>query len=196
MLAMAREEAHTLGLSQVNFREMDAEVPDLPVQSFNAILCRFGLMFLPNLTMALTRLRQLLVPGGHFTAAVWGTAEQVPFSILNRTTQQVRQLPPPPTGSPGPFSLGDEHILGQHFREAGFTQVHSERSMVTLEYTSMDVFFEERLAVSATTRMALDGATEQERTAIWTTVTEALQAYQEADGIIRLRNEVICSVAW
>jgi hypothetical protein len=44
--------------------------------------------------------------------------------------------------------------------------------------------------------MALDGATEQERTAIWTTVTEALQAYKEPDGIIRLPNEVICSVAW
>jgi ubiquinone/menaquinone biosynthesis C-methylase UbiE len=82
MLAMAREGANALGLSQVDFREMDAEEPDLPNESFNAVLCRFGLMFLPNLTTALTRLRQLLVPDGRFAAAVWGTAEQVPaFSI-------------------------------------------------------------------------------------------------------------------
>jgi len=77
MLVMAREKAKALGLSHVNFREMDAEAPDLPSESFDAVLCRFGLMFLPHLTTALTRLRQLLVPGGRFAAAVWGTAEQV-----------------------------------------------------------------------------------------------------------------------
>jgi SAM-dependent methyltransferase len=196
MLAIARTEAKALGLSHVDFREMDAEEPDLPSKSFNAVLCRFGLMFLPHLTTALTRLRQLLVPGGRFAAAVWGTVEQVPFSILNRTIQKVRQLPPPPPGSPGAFSLGDENVLSQHFREAGFSEVHTERLTVTLEYASLDLFFAERIATSASARMALDGATETERAAIWNTTTEALQAYQETDGMIRLRNATLCIVAW
>jgi SAM-dependent methyltransferase len=100
-----------------------AEAPDLPSESFNAVLCRFGLMFLPHLTTALTRLSRLLVAGGRFAAAVWETIEQVPCSILNRTIQKVRQLPPPPPGSPGAFSLGDENILRQHFGEAGFSEV-------------------------------------------------------------------------
>ena len=78
MLAMARAEAEALGLRHVEFREMDAEAPDLPVHAFNAILCRFGLMFLPHLSTALTKLHQLLIPGGRFAAAVWGQPAQVP----------------------------------------------------------------------------------------------------------------------
>jgi hypothetical protein len=54
----------------------------------------------------------------------------------------------------------------------------------------------QRLATSANVRIALDGATEEERTVIWNAVTEALQPHTEADGIIRLRNEAICAVAW
>lgn len=72
MLALAREKACALGLQNIEFREMDAEAPDLPLSTFQAILCRWGLMFLPQLTTALSQLRQLLVPGGWFAAAVWG----------------------------------------------------------------------------------------------------------------------------
>ena len=70
MLSLAREEAGRLGLRNVEFREMDAEAPDLPAQSFDAALCRWTLMFLPHLITALTRLRELLVPEGRFAAAV------------------------------------------------------------------------------------------------------------------------------
>ncbi len=196
MLAIARENAKTLGLHQVEFREMDAEEPDLPIQSFNAVLCRFGLMFLPNLTTALTRLRQLLVPSGRFAAAVWGSAEHAPFSILNQTVRRVCQLPPLPPGTPGVFSLGNEDILRQHFREAGFAEVQTEHSIVTLAYTSPELYFEERLATGANARMEFAAATEEEQTVIRNAVIEALQAHKEADGIIRLRNDTICIVAW
>jgi uncharacterized protein (DUF433 family) len=94
---------------------------------------------------------------------------------------------------PHAFSLGDEQILRQHFREAGFTEVHTERGIVTLVYTSLDEFFAERLATSASARSALDGASEEERSAIWHTVREALHSYTESNGMLRLRNEVLCT---
>ena len=49
MLAIARERIAALGLRNIEFHEMDAEALDLPEESFNALLCRWGLMFLPNL---------------------------------------------------------------------------------------------------------------------------------------------------
>jgi len=64
LLALAREEAIRLGLRNVEFREMDAEEPDLAPHAFDAALCRWALMFLPHLIRTLTRLRALLVPGG------------------------------------------------------------------------------------------------------------------------------------
>ncbi len=156
MLAMARDEATTLGLNHTVFREMDAEAPDLPPGSFNAVLCRFGLIFLPNVTTALTRLRQLLVPGGRFAAAVWGAPAQVPaLSMPDQVIRQVRSLPPPPANRPGPFSLGDKQVLRQHFREAGFADLYTEHLMVTLEYTSLKAYLEERLATGTNVRLLL-----------------------------------------
>ncbi len=196
-LAIAREKAVSLGLHHIDFREMDAEAPDLPAQSFDAILCRWGLMFFPKVKTALTRLRQLLVPGGRFATAVWGAPAQVPsLSIPIQIIRHIRKLSPPPAGRPGPFSLGDEHILEQHFRGAGFTELSTERLTVTLEYGSPEVFLEERQATSATSRMLLADASEEERTAIWDAIAEALESYKEVDGVIRLRNETLCIVGW
>jgi len=48
MLEIARERAEEAGLTNVEFVEADAETIDFPEGSFDAVLCRFGRMFLPN----------------------------------------------------------------------------------------------------------------------------------------------------
>jgi SAM-dependent methyltransferase len=197
MLAMARAEAEALRLNNVEFREMDAEAPDLPVHSFNAILYRFGLMFLPHLSTALTKLHQLLIPGGRFAAAVWGQPAQVPaINMPMRIIRQRRHLSPPPAGVPGPFSLADEQLLREQFQQAGFTHIHTEHLTVTLEYISPEIFIEERLATSANTRLLLADASEAERAEIFRAIKEEIQTYKEGDGIIRLRNALLCIVGW
>ena len=47
MLIIARERVSALGLKNLTFRQVDAEALDFPENSFDAVLCRFGLMFLP-----------------------------------------------------------------------------------------------------------------------------------------------------
>jgi SAM-dependent methyltransferase len=197
MLARARAAAEALGLSNIEFREMDAEAPDLPVHSFHALLCRFGLMFLPHLSTALTKLHQLLLPGGRFAAAVWGQPAQAPaISMPMRMIRQRRHLAPPPADVPGPLSLADEPRLREHFQRAGFTHIHTEPLTVTLEYISPEIFIDERLATSANTRLLLADASEAERAEIVGAIKEELQTYKEVDGIIRLRNDLLCVVGW
>jgi len=49
MLSIAKQRAASMGLeNMMEFKEGDAETIDLPASSFNAVLCRCGLMFLPN----------------------------------------------------------------------------------------------------------------------------------------------------
>jgi SAM-dependent methyltransferase len=195
MLVLARQNAAALGLQQIDFREMDAEAPDLPEQSFHAILCRWGLMFLPNVTTALTGLRRLLLPGGRCAAAVWGPPERVPFSSLPaRVLRQVLQPPPPPAGTPDVFSLADSGLLEHTFRQAGFTQIHTESLTVTFTYTSVDDFIAERRAVSPNVRALLANASAAERTMIQAAIAEAVVSYTDADGLIQMPNETRCIV--
>jgi ubiquinone/menaquinone biosynthesis C-methylase UbiE len=99
MIAIAKSRAKSLDLDSImEFREGDAEKLDLPKSSFNAILSRWGLMFLPNLPATLAEIRKLLIPGGRFAAAVWSTPPKVPFLDLAFSTvrKQINAPPAPP----------------------------------------------------------------------------------------------------
>jgi len=114
MVALGRERVAELGLHNIDFREMDAEAPDLPEHSFEIVLCRFGLMYLPDPQVALERMHQLLIPDGRLVAAVWGPPQKVPFIRWPmEVALRVLQVPAPPPQMPGPFSLADARHLEQ-----------------------------------------------------------------------------------
>jgi ubiquinone/menaquinone biosynthesis C-methylase UbiE len=71
MLMMAKQRA------VIEFREGDAETIDLPTASFDAVLCRLGLMFLPYLRAGLSNIYKSLIENGHHAAAVWASPDRV-----------------------------------------------------------------------------------------------------------------------
>lgn len=106
MLAGACERASALGIGNVDFVQMDAEVPTLAPAGYESVVCRLGLMFLPDLDAALARLGDLLVPGGRFVAAVWGPPQHnLWLTVALSTRTEFLELPAPATGAPGPFGL-------------------------------------------------------------------------------------------
>ena len=67
MLSVANKRAISLGLQNViEFKEGDIETIDIPSSTFDLALCRWGLMFLPDLKAGLSNIYQSLVEGGHF----------------------------------------------------------------------------------------------------------------------------------
>jgi ubiquinone/menaquinone biosynthesis C-methylase UbiE len=66
----------------IEFKESDADNLDLSNSSFNAALCRWGLMLLPNLDAAIRKIYSSLVSGGRFAAAVWADETKVPIISL------------------------------------------------------------------------------------------------------------------
>ena len=196
MLAIGRERAEQLGLANVEFREMDAERLDLPAQSFDAILCRCGLMFLPNLREALAQMRQLLVPGGWLAAAVWGDPAKVPLiSTTMSVVQRELAPPPPPPGMPGPFNLSDRSTLEQAFADAKFTQVETEALTVTGEMSSAEDYVQMTRDISAPLVSMLAQFSEKKQQAVWQGITEAVSSYSGPDGTISMDNETILVAA-
>jgi enediyne biosynthesis protein CalE5 len=123
MLRIAKQRAAALGLQDIiEFIEGDAEMLELPESSFDAVLCRWGLMFIVNLNTALGRIYQSLVPDGRFVFAVWAEASKVPFiSFPLNIVMHELNVPPPPPGTPGPFALSDIDILQNALSSARFT---------------------------------------------------------------------------
>jgi ubiquinone/menaquinone biosynthesis C-methylase UbiE len=196
MLAIAKERAAELGLTNLEFREMDAEALDFPEQSFDVVLSRWGLMFLPDLPEALRRMYRLLKKGGRLAAAVWGPPPKVPFiSVAMGAVRQQLQAPPPPPGMLGPFSLADVTVLEQALKEAGFTGVRSEPLTLTFEWASAENYtnFQQDIAAPIIAMLANESA--ERRAAVWQAVTEAAQQYAGSDGKVRMAGEAICVVA-
>ncbi len=196
MLAIARERAAELGLQNIEFRELDAEALDFPESSFNAILCRWGMMFLPNLRTALTAMWRSLTPGGQLAAAVWSDPATVPLIsvAMNTVREQLQALPPPP-GVPGPFSLADALMLEQTLANVGFRDVGSERLTVTFEFASAEDYTRFQQTIAAPIQAMLADLASRKQARIWRAVTDAVRKHAAPSGVVRLRNEVICVAA-
>jgi SAM-dependent methyltransferase len=195
MLEVARERMQAGGMQQVEFIEGDAEHVALPPDSFEAIVCRWGVMFFTDPVGSLARLRASLVPGGWLVAAVWGPAAQVPIIALPFAALAGEGGPPPalPRG-PNPFALSAPAALEQAVRDAGFVDVRSEPFTVTFDFVSLAELQGHIGDVSAPVRAILATQDPAQQAAFWRKLADVAAGYLDADGIVRLPNECLIVV--
>jgi SAM-dependent methyltransferase len=190
MLAVGRERAAGEGLDHVQFIEGDAETLVFEEASFDAVLSRQGLQFLPDVAGVLARLRSFLKPGGRLAAAVWGPPGAVQFAAPVPLIRAELQLPPPPAG-PGPFALADAGQLAALVEAAGFTDV--ETGTVTTVYQTGSPKLATRWlqAVAPPISSLVNDQPPQVQQRVWAKVTKAWAPYTTADGRVRLENQAI-----
>jgi SAM-dependent methyltransferase len=183
ILELADLEARRAGLTNVATRAMDGEALDLPDGAFDAVVSRVGLIYFPDQHRALTEMRRVLAPGGRVAAIVYSTPDKngffsVPVSIIRRRAN----LGPPAPGQPGPFSLGAPGVLTAAYERAGFRDVRVEVLPAPLRLPSAaDCVRFERESFGALHQMlsGLDAAGQEEA---WREISEALRAFEGADG--------------
>src|ERR687898_2080155 len=196
MLSIANRRAISLGIQDViEFREGDTETIDLPMSTFDVALCRFGLMFLPDLGAGLSNIYKSLKEGGRFAAAVLGSSNKVPFiSLPLNIVLKETNSPPPPANTPGPFSLSDENFLKDSFIKSGFEDVTIERLDMIFDFESAEVFTNFVCETAAPIQVALSNQSKERRTEILKAITdEAANRYGDnTSGSVNLSNEAIC----
>ena len=192
MVALAEERAAKAGLENVKFRQMDAEALDLPRNSFDAVVCRWGFMLLPDLSSTLGQIRHLLVPGGALAAAVWDTPQNVPFlSLPMGIAQRVFQLQPSPPQAPSPFGLAGG-VLEQHMARAGFSDVVSQHVPSAVTFQSMEAFIAFQREVSTQAASIITTQPPEKVAEFRQQMTDALRPFVQADGQVVIPNSTIC----
>lgn len=117
-----RAAAHTLS-RPVAFQQADAM--DLPFddQSFDVVVCQFGVMFFPDKGKALSEARRVLRPGGALIFNVWDRIEDNEFALaIEHALSRVFPNDSPKFLSRAPYGYFDRDQIAADLAAGGFAK--------------------------------------------------------------------------
>jgi ubiquinone/menaquinone biosynthesis C-methylase UbiE len=184
MVEAARKRGAELGIRNADYRVLDAQAMDLADASFDGVLCRWGLMLMPDPAAALRECRRVLVPGGRLVFAVFTGPDENPFaSIPARILVEAGHLAPPSPGwQPGILALADRVRLQGLLDGAGFASPHIEGVDMTWTFADADdywTFLVNLTAFGPLLRSLPDAA----RAAVREAIHGRLVPFTRADGV-------------
>jgi ubiquinone/menaquinone biosynthesis C-methylase UbiE len=143
MVEIAQRRAAEVGVTNAEFRVLDAERNDLGTDSVDGVICRWGYSLMLDPLQALTETRRVLRPGGRHTLSVMAFPQENPWgSLLMRSVVGLGLIPPPDPKHPGGlFSLADHEHLRNVINGAGFTDVEIEDMPFRLRFTDFDDYW-------------------------------------------------------
>ncbi|HLZ29382.1 MAG TPA: class I SAM-dependent methyltransferase [Chloroflexota bacterium] len=197
MLAAAAETLRAAGLNNVTTQVADASALELEDERFDAAICRFGLMFVPDLHQALVRVRRALKTGGSFAALVWSTEARNPYIGLQiGAVRDMGRMPSPPPTLAMTVSLSAPGTLERAFRDAGFvsSSVSVSPLPVPREFSSVGDALEAMRSTSPVQGELGQAMSEVERAQYWAELERRLQVFVQSDGTCLLPGEALLAV--
>jgi ubiquinone/menaquinone biosynthesis C-methylase UbiE len=155
MVELARKKAEEARLSNVTFREADAENVPFPDDSFDAVLCNHGLVPTTDRVKALGEMRRVLKRGGCIAISAWSTPERsLTISIVAKTIRDHFPTAIVP-GAPMWFDFGPEGALEKALSDAGFDGIRAARHTIVQNMRDGEQYWESILGISGRLQMLL-----------------------------------------
>lgn len=177
MIEIAKENAQRRGIA--NIKAQTCDVSELPFDdhTFDAVSCRFGFMFFPDMELAAKEMVRVLKPGGRIATSVWNVPEKNDWvtAIMSRIRANV-DLPPAPPDAPGIFRCAKDGLMVDLFRNAGLNNVVQSEVLGTMHYGTIDTYWQMMTEMAAPVVTALSNANSETQAKIKTEVYDALQS--------------------
>jgi SAM-dependent methyltransferase len=188
MLAVAHRRAEELGVTNVRFKQIDAETSiDLEAASLDGVLCRWGYMLMADPESALRETRRVLKPGARVALAAWAGPEHNQWSALPmRALIERGVIEPPPPALPGQFTWSEAGRIAEHLDAAGFTEHHVEPLDFDYVYRSPDDWWQAQADLSSRFSSALREGSPEDIAAAREAVERAAGEFTQPDGNVSI----------
>jgi SAM-dependent methyltransferase len=185
MLHHVQDNARAAGLANVTTLAGAAEDLDVAGASFDAVICRLGLMLFVDPARALAAVGRALRPGGKVSVVVFTTPAANPFMAMPMQIllRHAGKAPPPP-GQPGIFSLGAPGTLEHLLAGSGFVGVEHRTLEVPLRMPSAAEALTMMQEAFGAYRAVVSDSPEAVRTAAWAEVAGMLKTFETRTGFI------------
>jgi ubiquinone/menaquinone biosynthesis C-methylase UbiE len=177
MVAIAAENAKAKGLNNFNTKVCSAD--DLPFddESFDAVICRNGVMFFPDIEATVKEILRVLKPDGYFSAGFFISPENnqwatTTMNVINKFVD----MPPPSPDTPGLFRCAKPGMMKNILEKSGFKNIQEKEVVFSLNVPTIEMYWSFQTEVAAPVVYGLskaDEATKQQiREIVFTDVTK------------------------
>lgn len=181
LLAIAEQSAKEAGLPNLETRLMDGENLELPDASFDAVTCRFALMYFDHPIQGLQGIKRVLKSGGRVSMVVYGENGSPEFSLALSTVRRWVGLLDQESQSAA-HSLGTPGVLEQTFATAGFREVEVHALTLPVRMASATECVHYLQNTSPTLRELLLPFSPEARKDAWQAVEKALSEFEGPTG--------------
>ena len=184
MVDAAGRQAKKLGLHNVECRRLDAEKLDLPDDSVDGVLCRWGYMLMGDPAAAMAETRRVLRPGGRLSAAVFGAPQKNPWVALpSRILLERGHMAPAQSGAPGILALADVDRVRGLFEGAGFSEPQIDEVPFTWDFDDVDDYWDFLTGAAGAIALVIGRLNDEERRQVREQIAERVAPFIQAGRI-------------
>jgi len=179
MLLGSRQRALTLDLNQMNPAIADMQSLPFADASFDAVTCRFGLMFPIDRAVAAAEARRVLKPGAKAAYMVWGPHDDNALHSVLAQAMRGYFGEPEPSAPPKRHTLGAAGALSSVLETAGFSQFEEREFKAEREFSTGQAFWLNR--IKRNNGAQFDSLSSHEQADLAQTVMDAYEPYRHGD---------------
>lgn len=190
LLEIGKRKARKAGLQNIATRVMDGGNLDLPDQSFDAVICRFALMYLPDPIKGLGGINRVLRRNGRVSTVVYGVNGSPEFSLAVSTVRKHLGLPAKKSEA---HQLGDIGVLKKVFKKGGFIDIETHELDLAIDLASAEECVQYLQATSPTLQELTASLSLSETQKVWDDVRHALNVFASEKDFTLIHKVVVAS---